>query len=138
MTIETALIIVIVLLVLILIVTLIHAKASIFWTREILKYAKEQQYAKPNSDLQKLLDKREYSKIVSEVTEKRLTNTNDPALYWYKGLALFHLDNWDEAKTVLRHAIQMEPSYENKLSPYLKRIESQDAPNKSLEQPGLE
>jgi tetratricopeptide (TPR) repeat protein len=121
MTIEALLLAIVVILLAMLIVLVIQATATVSWNRAMLDLA-AQRSEKPHADLQRLLERREYSKIDSEVSEKRMANAEDAALYWYKGLALFYLNRWEEAGTVIRRAIELDPSYEDALKPYLKRI----------------
>lgn len=121
MTIEALLFAIVVVLLAMLIVLIIQATATVSWNRAMLKFA-EQRNEKPHADLQRLLERREYSKIDSEVTEKRMANGEDPVLYWYKGLALFYLNRWEEADAVIRRAVELDPSYDDPLKPYLKRI----------------
>lgn len=121
MTIEALLLAIVVVLLAMLIVLIIQATATVSWNRAMLALA-EQRNEKPHADLQRLLERREYSKIDSEVTEKRMANGKDPVLYWYKGLALFYLNRWEEADAVIRRAVELDPSYEDTLKPYLKRI----------------
>lgn len=121
LTIEVLLVAIVVVLLAMLIVLIIQTTAAVSWNRAMLDLAVERN-EKPHADLQRLLERREYAKIDSEVTEKRMASGEDPVLYWYKGLALFYLNRWEEADGVIRRAIELDPSYEDALKPYLRRI----------------
>jgi tetratricopeptide (TPR) repeat protein len=87
-----------------------------------LKDAMDEQSAlkkRKHHDIGEIIETKNYEKALRE-SEKRLsTNLNDPALLWYKGIALYHLENWEGSIEAFQKAIEYEPLYEKDLESYI-------------------
>ena len=78
-------------------------------------------------DLSELLDEGNFRKIVDISQERLMSQPNNSTLLWYKGIALFRLEEWGAAKQALEKAIELEPRFKKDLEEYLE-ILNQHAP----------
>jgi cytochrome c-type biogenesis protein CcmH/NrfG len=111
MLVDILLLIVIILLVIILWVQIIHLKA----------FNKSTYGSYP--DLQILFAKKSFQRILDKTAEKLATSPSEVELFWYQGLAHFHLNDFDNARTALMRAVELDPSYKNSVTPYLEHME---------------
>jgi len=123
MSVETSLIVIIGLLILILLFGAWQSVWTARWTKAITALT-EQRNTSPNEDLQGMIVRRDYACVLDEVEKRMVNHPDDPELYWYKGLALFHREELEDALDALNRAVDMQPSFAERLKPYIDKIEA--------------
>jgi tetratricopeptide (TPR) repeat protein len=121
MSIESLLITIVILLVLILVTHIFSLLNQVSWVKaasELLAEQEKQSKSK-HSDIGDLIKKKEYKEAIMKIDQRVKTVGEDGALLWYKGMALYNLERWEESDAAIKKAIEMEPSYKNDLQPYL-------------------
>jgi uncharacterized protein HemY len=79
-----------------------------------------------NRDLSDLIEEGDFEKLLSIVDGRIEKEPHNSGLYWYKGIALFHLKRWSQAKDVFNQTISIDPRYKKELEEHFKSIEQNE------------
>lgn len=91
----------------------------------IAEFQQKRDSTHPYAQVKDLLDSLKYDEAQIEIQRLMNIKENDPALYWWLGKAHYKQQNYQEAKSAFEKSIELEPSYQSALEPYLKQIELQ-------------
>jgi tetratricopeptide (TPR) repeat protein len=61
-----------------------------------------------------------YAAVLRKVEKSISSNSKDPGLFRYKGIAAYHLEHWQVSMEAFNQSIALEPRFENTVAPYIK------------------
>ena len=77
------------------------------------------------------LDKGEYETVISKCNEREKEFPKDQDVFYYRGLAYFHMKNYEKAKSNFEELINIDPTWEISIEEYIDIINNQSLTNGS-------
>ena len=72
---------------------------------------RQTEYIYPPADLEKLFLKGEYKNLLAAVSEHEAEYPADPNVFFYRGMALYHLEQYEDAIRNFEESIVISPAF---------------------------
>ncbi|MEP7706086.1 hypothetical protein [Paraglaciecola sp. 25GB23A] len=128
MSIEILLVVIVILLAAILLMQILNYRVQVS-SGDVIKIFSQQLDARrkeTHKDLGDLIEEGNFEKLLSIIDARIEKEPQNSGLYWYKGIALFHLKRWSKAKDVFNQTISIDPRYKKELEEHFKAIEQNE------------
>ncbi len=117
---EVLLLLILIVLIFNLIATVINLRSQIsaLDVMRLLERNIDERAIATNKDLSQMLESGQEKEVIATARKRLEDQPRSSALFWYIGIAEYHLENWAAANTAFQKCIELEPRYKKELQDY--------------------